>query len=90
MQNPKQHIIMKKTNSSENQIRAVYDCVKNSVMILTETFSCAKAFPEGKALVREESDIKNSLLQWSPLQRNRQICIMLLTFDGEIACIAAF
>ena len=46
--------------------------------------------PREKALVREESDIKNSLLQWSPLQRNRQICIMLLTFDGEIACIAAF
>ena len=39
---------MKKTNSSENQIRAVYDCVKNSVMILTETFSCAKAFPRGE------------------------------------------
>ena len=37
-----------KTNSSENQIRAVYDCVKNSVMILTETFSCAKAFPRGE------------------------------------------
>ena len=48
MQNPKQHIIMKKTNSSENQIRAVYDFVKNNVMILTETFSCAKAFPRGE------------------------------------------